>query len=275
MLSADSEVKRVVDALLERILTGAYPAGLRLPAETELAVALGCGRSTVREALRHLGDLGLVRSRRGSGAMVLDFRREGTPALLPAYIRLGRFDASPTVIARELLRMRTFMAGEAVRLAARYASHESLVEVARHVERAPALERDPVAHAANELELYRAFVLASGMWPAAWLANAFWAPMREVHAVFAPLLAAVPPGFQRYIERLLALVERREEDQAAALVQSWFEGIDGALLHLFEAALGAAESAGAARARGAAPASSRASRADEARPHDSTPATGS
>ncbi|MEQ9317836.1 MAG: winged helix-turn-helix domain-containing protein, partial [Polyangiaceae bacterium] len=70
-----SEVQRVSRILLGRIIDGTYPKGLRLPAEASLAEELTCGRSTIREALRHVADLGLVKSRRGSGAMVQDFRR--------------------------------------------------------------------------------------------------------------------------------------------------------------------------------------------------------
>src|SRR4051812_10359361 len=100
------EVKRVADAVLAGILGGAYPSGLRLPAETELAASFRCGRSTVREALRHLSGLGVVKSRRGSGALVLDFRREGTPSLLPLYVLTGRFDRPVPALARELLGIR-------------------------------------------------------------------------------------------------------------------------------------------------------------------------
>src|SRR5512143_3405417 len=109
MTTPTGEVQRLASALIGRIVSGAYPCGLRLPAAVELAGEFACGRSTVREALRHLADLGLVRSRRGSGAMVLDFRREGTPALLPWYLTAGRFDRPVGVLARELLGMRTLL----------------------------------------------------------------------------------------------------------------------------------------------------------------------
>src|ERR1700761_6330916 len=118
---AAGEVKRVVEALVARIVSGAYPAGLRLPAEADLASDFACGRSTIREALQHLGALGVVISRRGSGAMVKDFRREGTPALLPAYLASGQIDKPPLTVARELLHLRSLLAVEAVRLAAAHA----------------------------------------------------------------------------------------------------------------------------------------------------------
>src|SRR5690606_39960448 len=53
---------------------------------------------------------------------------------------------------------------------------------------APALESDPAAHALNELELYRALIAASGIWPASWMVNAFWTPLRQLNATFAPAL---------------------------------------------------------------------------------------
>jgi DNA-binding FadR family transcriptional regulator len=237
VINPTGEVRRVADTILGRILDGSYPCGLRLPAEASLADELDCGRSTVREALRYLADLGLVRSRQGSGAMVLDFRRQGTPALLPAYVRAGRFERPAAVMAREMLRLRTLMACEAVRLAARYASPEGLGEARQLLEQAPDLEADPAAHALNELEIYRSLVMASGVWPAVWMVNAFWAPMREVNALFAPL-GAVPPTFQDTMARLLGLVAAGDEEAAMALVRGWFEAVDRELVKLLELAMG-------------------------------------
>lgn len=254
MSALTGEVRRVGDVLLGRIIDGTYPRGLRLPAEAALAEELGCGRSTIREALRYLGDLGLIKSRRGSGALVLDFRREGSPALLPAYLRAGRFDdaprsngkqgakngphkgeAQPVALAREMLRLRTLMAVEATRLAARYAT--DLSEAQACLAKAPSLESDPAAHALNELDMYRALVLASGIWPAAWLVNAFWAPLREVNALFAPALGAVQSDFQRSMTHLLELVEQGREQDAVDVVEGWFERVDQQLVTIFQHAL--------------------------------------
>ncbi|MSP26288.1 MAG: FadR family transcriptional regulator [Myxococcales bacterium] len=243
MAAPSGEVRRVADVVLERILDGSYPAGLRLPAETELATALACGRSTVREALRHLADQGLLQSRRGSGARVLDYRREGTPALLPAYIRLGRFDVPPPTLARELLSLRATIACEAVRLATRYAKPAALAEARERLERAPGLERDPAAHALNELEIFRALILASELWPAAWMLNSFWAPLRELHGNLAPALGSVNPRFQRAMERLFAHIEAGKEDAAVAHARKWFASVDDVLVRAVERYFGPAPKA--------------------------------
>ena len=238
-LPTKGEVPRVADELLVRIVSGAYPAGLRLPSEVDLAAEFSCGRSTVREALRHLTGLGIIRSRRGSGAMVLDFRREGTPALIPAYVRAGRFDRPVSVLARELLGVRTLLAGQAVRLAARYAEPSCLVEARAILARAPALANDPVAHGNNELELFRALVCGSGMWPAVWLGNVFWGPMRELHDLLAGTVGHTPDDYQPQMTLLLDLIAARDEIGAEAHVAAWFARVDGKLVGELETLFGA------------------------------------
>jgi DNA-binding FadR family transcriptional regulator len=237
-MEAEGEVRRVAHEILGRIVSGAYPPGLRLPAESDLATSLQCGRSTVREALGRLAAMGVVRSRRGSGAMVLDFRREGTPALLPFYVLAGRFDRPAGVLARELLGVRTLLAAQAVRLAARYAEPEAIAEARAILTRAPGLAADPAAHGRNELDFFRALVTGSGIWPAVWLANVFWGPMRELLDRLAGTVGRVPADYQDEMTRLLGLVDAGDAAAAEALVVAWFDRVDAALVPELEQLLG-------------------------------------
>lgn len=232
------ELQRVADGILGRIVAGTYPGGLRLPSEIELGREFSCGRSTVREALRHLSDLGVVKSRRGSGAMVLDFRREGTPALLPFYVLAGRFDKPLPVLARELFRLRALLASEAVRLAACYGDPAQIAESRRLLALAPSLEQDRTAHAWNDLEIFRSLVFSSGIWPAVWLANAFWAPMRELHAQLAPSIGVVPPDYQEQMGALLDFIEARDAGGAVRHLDAMLERVDRGLLAGFERVVG-------------------------------------
>jgi GntR family transcriptional regulator, transcriptional repressor for pyruvate dehydrogenase complex len=63
-------VDLAVAQLREQVLSGQWPVGARLPAETELAQGLEVGRSTVREAVRALVHAGLLETRQGSGTYV-------------------------------------------------------------------------------------------------------------------------------------------------------------------------------------------------------------
>jgi len=57
--------------ILTRIRTGVWPAGTRLPTESDLAGSFGCARSTVNRALRELAAAGVVARKRRAGTTVL------------------------------------------------------------------------------------------------------------------------------------------------------------------------------------------------------------
>src|SRR4029077_2578938 len=61
---------QVAGVLAERVLTGAWPAGHRLPSEPELVETFGVSRSVVRDAVRSLAARGLVEVRQGYGTVV-------------------------------------------------------------------------------------------------------------------------------------------------------------------------------------------------------------
>jgi GntR family transcriptional repressor for pyruvate dehydrogenase complex len=235
-MTSTAESHRVARALLAGIIAGAYPAGLRLPPEVELAESFGCGRSTIREALRELSTMGVVRSRRGSGVVVLDFRLEGTLALLPAYLAAGAGDVDPLVLATELLRMRALLAKEAVRLAALYGKPEGF-RAARAKLAAWRPEGSPIDQARAEIGVFRALVGASKIWPAIWLANAYFAPLDDVHSLLAPLVGGSPPDFERSMLHLLELVERGDEPAASRHFAKWIDGVDEILLARLTAVL--------------------------------------
>lgn len=219
-------VLRVADILIQRIVSEEYSPGLRLPSEVDLALEFSCGRSTIREALRHLAGLNLVQSRRGSGAVVLDFRREGVLELMAPYFAHGKFDHPLPVIVAEMLRMRTMLACEAARLAAKYARPEALLPVRRKIELANAVQDNPQEHALRELDVFRAMTHASAMWPAAWLANAFTTPMREVHILVANPLSAVQPDWADTMNELMSLIEQHKADEAVDHLRKHFARVD-------------------------------------------------
>lgn len=61
---------QAAELLLERIRSGEWPLGAKLPGETTLGPQLGVGRSTVREAIRQLAGRGVLATRQGAGVFV-------------------------------------------------------------------------------------------------------------------------------------------------------------------------------------------------------------
>ena len=62
---------RVYEYILGQVLSGAFAVGARLPPEQELAQRLDVSRPIVREALQRLREDGLIKSRQGSGSVVV------------------------------------------------------------------------------------------------------------------------------------------------------------------------------------------------------------
>jgi GntR family transcriptional regulator len=60
------------EALKHLVLDGAYLAGDRLPSEIELSQRLGISRPTLREALRHLEEDGVIVRRHGVGTFIAE-----------------------------------------------------------------------------------------------------------------------------------------------------------------------------------------------------------
>ncbi len=62
--------QRIRADIQERILSGAWPPGHRVPAEHELMAEYGCSRMTVNKALAPLAEAGLIVRRRRAGSFV-------------------------------------------------------------------------------------------------------------------------------------------------------------------------------------------------------------
>jgi GntR family transcriptional repressor for pyruvate dehydrogenase complex len=156
-------VDLAVSQLREQVLSGQWPVGGRLPAETELAQRLEVGRSTVREAIRALVHAGLLETRQGSGTYV----RSVTPGA-DWEPRLRRAAALEAYEVREALEV------QAARLAASRRTEADIEELraclaqrdrargsdASFVEADLAFHRSVVAAAHNPLlaEMFDSFV---------------------------------------------------------------------------------------------------------------------
>ena len=62
---------QVADELEQRIASGEWPLGSRIPSESELMALFGVSRNTLREAIRYLSIAGVVDVRPGDGTYIL------------------------------------------------------------------------------------------------------------------------------------------------------------------------------------------------------------
>lgn len=76
-----SRAEAIAEGLRAQILSGKYGPGERLPSERELSERLGVNRSSVREALKKLEQLGMIAIRPGGGARVVPMAEAGLGVL--------------------------------------------------------------------------------------------------------------------------------------------------------------------------------------------------
>lgn len=76
--------RQISDKLLEGIRGGKFPVGSFLPGELELINRYEASRHTIREALRVLEDMGLVKRQRGRGTLVI------SNLASPAFVQMVR-----------------------------------------------------------------------------------------------------------------------------------------------------------------------------------------
>src|SRR5687768_7891841 len=113
--------EEVAEQLRSLILGGQYPPGSKLPPERELSKRLRVNRASLREALKKLEHLGLVRIRQGDGTRVQNFMETGGIELVQHLLPLG--GGKPELI-RDLLEFRRIFGRELARLAAARSSKD-------------------------------------------------------------------------------------------------------------------------------------------------------
>jgi DNA-binding GntR family transcriptional regulator len=86
---------QVAQRIEELIKSGQMPPGFRLENEIALADQLGLSRPTMRQAMQHLVDKGLVVRRRGVGTQVVHTRVRRQVELSSLYDDLARADRQP------------------------------------------------------------------------------------------------------------------------------------------------------------------------------------
>lgn len=105
--SAGRAWRTVLEKIESDLLDGRLRPGDQLPPERELAATLGVGRSSVREALRVLEVMGLIRTGTGSGptsgAIIVATPRGGMSALLRLQVAAQGFPLDDVVATRLVL----------------------------------------------------------------------------------------------------------------------------------------------------------------------------
>jgi DNA-binding FadR family transcriptional regulator len=231
LLHPTPSLANVFDRLLSDIVSSKYPPGARLPAERDLSRILGASRPTLREALRRLGEWGMVQPRRGSGVEVRPIF-EWSIDVLPAYLRLGAPLDTLGPLVRDVLALRKVVLLEVIRLVAPRLDAKKLLPARAAVERAWAARNDIATFVAEDFECIRAIGRAAGALPALWMLNTISGVYLEIAKTMTGA-ATVPDDYLDTYRSVLAALERGDGAAACSGLGSYFDHYDRRLLAAF------------------------------------------
>jgi GntR family transcriptional repressor for pyruvate dehydrogenase complex len=120
---------QVFEQLAREILTGQFPAGTQIPPERTLVSTFKVNRHVVREALKRLEQIGLVRVAQGGGTVALDFKKTAGLDLLALMAEHAETDDRAMTYWLSVHEMRAAIASDAVRLCALRASKDEKTEI--------------------------------------------------------------------------------------------------------------------------------------------------
>ncbi len=229
----------VFDQLLAGIVAGTWPPGSRLPAERDLARQLGASRPTLREALRRLGEWGLIETRRSSGVVVCE-TRDWSFDVLPAIMQFGagRFDGRKLVaLVRDLLTLRRALVSEVLRIVGPRVAKSSLDGARAAAARAFAARRDASVFHGEDFEFIREIMTAADFLPGLFMMNS----LGRTYLTLAKTItgaAMIPDDYLVSYEMVLAALEKNDGEKAAAAMARYLDEHDSRLLTALHVMLG-------------------------------------
>jgi GntR family transcriptional regulator, transcriptional repressor for pyruvate dehydrogenase complex len=206
--------EQIVADLVDGIVAGRFPAGRALPPERDLADQLGVNRTSLRQGLARLQQMGLVEARQGSGNVVRD------PAELtdPTVVRAMAVRLDPSFFV-ELVELREGLGDVLGRLAAVRATTADRARLREALE--------AVVGAGDAAERQRAELAYFGVLVASTHNRALALLMRWVESAYG----GAPRGFEAAfedagvvvtgLERITEAVCRRRPTAAGRTVSSY------------------------------------------------------
>lgn len=211
-MTTETLSRRITREIVASIIQGHYLPGDLLPTEEELRGQLGVSRPVVREAIKAVTTLGMIRSRQGRGTEVLpyDSWNEFAPEVLEARRELQTVDE----FLVRLLELRRIIEVEAAALAAERASPADVARMQDHLTAMDEVGEDVEALARIDVAFHDAILAATSNRPLRSLLRSIEPALLTARTVS---LTTRPSGIRRSIREhrsIFDAIRRRSPDEA-------------------------------------------------------------
>lgn len=150
----------VIDTLMDRIVSGDFPPGAVLPTEPTLGETFGVSRTVIREAIKTLETMRLVKAQQGQGTKALPMKEWDlvNPSVLAAVVRHD----SELAILDELVDVRRSLETQMASAAATRLTEEDRQLIDQRMNDLDLRIDDPQGYAAADIAFHDAILAASG-----------------------------------------------------------------------------------------------------------------
>jgi GntR family transcriptional repressor for pyruvate dehydrogenase complex len=197
----------------ELIISGKLSPGQKLPPERELAMQLGVSRPIVHEALVDIAAKGLVSLKPRIGAVVNDYRREGSLALLNSLVNYHDGELEPKLLDG-LLDMRILFETENARLAAKNRTDEQARDLKQLVQQEKdAAQNDISLLTELDFQFHLLLALSTDNPSYPLLLNSFKQVYTNLTGIFFSLPSVIPTVLNFHHD-LAITIEKKDEKNA-------------------------------------------------------------
>ncbi len=218
-----TRTKWIADELSRKIINKQYKPGEKLPTERELAEQFKATRHSVREALKRLEALGLVKIRQGSGIIVQDIDLIGGLELFDTLIRDENGKVNLPLL-KDILEFRDNMVRQVVRLAAERHTQEELDELRYLFQKRKTIVYNPEELQKVNERFFRLYSQATRNKIYELLYNTMWQAFLKINEMVDILLIG-KQELDRLAERILEAFEQRDGDLAELLITRHLESV--------------------------------------------------
>jgi GntR family transcriptional repressor for pyruvate dehydrogenase complex len=215
--------EQVAEQIRNLISSGQLKPGDLLPPERELAVKLGVGRSSIRDAVRTLEVMGILDPRQGHGTVVRDL---STEALV---VPLANILTRKREMVSELLEVRRMLEPALAGRAAKNATPQEIAEMGRILDRHEAKLRRGEPAVDEDSEFHYALALAARNSVVLRVLDVLMDLLRESRSRSLQVKGRPKRSFEGH-RRILRAIQQRDAKAAESAVRKHLEEIEEIVL---------------------------------------------
>jgi len=210
--------------ITKQILDGVYSPGSKLPTEREMAETFGVARHIVREALKRVETLRLIKIRQGSGALVQDYKATGGVELVDLFVTKedGSVDKN---FLRNIMEFHLVVVVFTIKIATQRITKNELQELRRLVKERAIHRNNPEQRNKASFQISELLVKSTRNMFMQLIFNSLIRNNTTFEQIFGIPLPD-NDNVQRYFEQILDAMERKDHELAGLLMSRAYEDND-------------------------------------------------